>query len=78
MEQTLQIRSYFSPEFQSLEGRVFEQAVHVLGTPERASRWLETSKWRFDGQTPIQMLRTQQGVRKVEEMLGQIDATIFA
>ena len=78
MEQQIAIRSYFSPEFQSLEGRVFEQAVSVLGTPERARRWLETSKWRFDGQTPVQMLRTQQGVQQVEAMLGQLDARLFA
>jgi uncharacterized protein (DUF2384 family) len=78
MEQQTHPRSYFTPEFASLEGRVFEQAIHVLGTPERARRWLETSKWRFEGQTPVQMLRTEQGVRRVEEMLSQIEATVFA
>ena len=78
MKQPTPIRSYFSPEFESLEGRVFEQALHVLGNPDRARRWLDTSKWRFDGQTPVQMLRTQQGAEQVEEMLGQLDARIFA
>jgi uncharacterized protein (DUF2384 family) len=78
MEQQTQIRSYFTPEFESLEGHVFENALHVLGNAERARRWLDTSKWRFDGQTPVQMLRTRQGVQQVEEMLGQLDARIFA
>lgn len=58
--------------------RIFDQAVNVLGNKEKALRWLNEAKRRFDGRTPIQMLRTEVGGRMVEEMLGQIEYGMFA
>lgn len=58
--------------------RVFEQAVAVFGDPEHARNWLNGPKQRFDRRTPLSMLRTDLGGRMVEEMLGQIDAGMFA
>ena len=58
--------------------RVFEQAVSVFGDPEQARTWLNKPKKRFDQRTPLSMLRTDLGGRMVEEMLGQIDAGMFA
>lgn len=58
--------------------RVFDQAVSVLGTAEKARHWLNAPKKRFDGRTPLQMLRTDLGGRQVEELLGQIDEGMFA
>jgi|SRR5579862_1876407 len=58
--------------------RVFDHAVSVLGDKEKALHWLNEPKRRFDGRTPIQMLRTELGGRMVEEMLGQIEYGMFA
>jgi putative toxin-antitoxin system antitoxin component (TIGR02293 family) len=58
--------------------RVYDQAVRVLGEKEKALYWLSEPKRRFDGRTPIQMLRTDLGGRMVEEMLGQIHYGMFA
>jgi putative toxin-antitoxin system antitoxin component (TIGR02293 family) len=58
--------------------RVYDQAVEVLGDKEKALYWLSEPKRRFDGRTPIQMLRTDLGGRMVEEMLGQIQYGMFA
>lgn len=58
--------------------RVYDQAVRVLGEKEKALYWLSEPKRRFDGRTPIQMLRTDLGGRMVEEMLGQIYYGMFA
>ena len=58
--------------------RVFEHAVQVWNTPERAREWLSAPKKRFEGRTPIQMLRTEIGGRMVDNFLGQIDHGMFA
>jgi putative toxin-antitoxin system antitoxin component (TIGR02293 family) len=58
--------------------RVYDQAVRVLGEKEKALYWLSEPKRRFEGRTPIQMLRTDLGGRMVEEMLGQIYYGMFA
>ena len=57
--------------------RVYEQTVKVFGEKEKALRWLNKPKHRFAERTPIQMLRTELGGRKVEEMLLQIDEGMF-
>jgi putative toxin-antitoxin system antitoxin component (TIGR02293 family) len=58
--------------------RVYDQAVRVLGDKEKALYWLSEPKKRFEGRTPVQMLRTDLGGRMVEEMLGQILYGMFA
>ena len=58
--------------------RVYDLAVRVLGDKEKALYWLSEPKKRFDGRTPVQMLRTDLGGRMVEEVLGQILYGMFA
>jgi putative toxin-antitoxin system antitoxin component (TIGR02293 family) len=58
--------------------RVYDHAVKVFESPERALRWLNSPKHRFDERTPMQLLNTEVGARSVEEFLGQIDYGIFA
>ena len=58
--------------------RVWTQSVAVLGDAPRATAWLHAPKRRFDGRTPMQMLRTEVGGRMVEEMLGQVESGFFA
>jgi putative toxin-antitoxin system antitoxin component (TIGR02293 family) len=58
--------------------RVFDHAVRVFDDPLRARTWMEEPKRRFEGRTPLAMLRTEMGGRMVEEFLGQIEYGMFA
>jgi putative toxin-antitoxin system antitoxin component (TIGR02293 family) len=58
--------------------RVFDHAVKVFQSSERALLWLNSPKHRFDERTPMDMLQTEVGARSVEEFLGQIDYGMFA
>ncbi len=58
--------------------RVYDLSVKVFGDKEKALRWLNREKHRFDERTPLQMLRTEVGGRLVENMLGQIEHGMFA
>lgn len=58
--------------------RIFDQAVKVFGDREKVLRWLGKPKQRFQGETPLHLLRTEVGGRMVEQLLGQIDEGFFA
>jgi putative toxin-antitoxin system antitoxin component (TIGR02293 family) len=58
--------------------RIFDHTVRVFGDLDRARAWLDKPKRRFEGRTPLDMLRTDVGGRAVEEMLGQIEHGMFA
>ena len=53
--------------------RITSLAEEVFGDDARAGRWLRKPKTRFEGRTPLEMLRTEAGARLVEEMLLQLD-----
>lgn len=58
--------------------RLYELGVKVFGNPDKARRWLSKPKHRFDGRSPLAMMRTSLGGNAVEEMLYQIDEGVFA
>jgi putative toxin-antitoxin system antitoxin component (TIGR02293 family) len=58
--------------------RITALAEEVFGQDEKANRWLRKPKERFDGRTPMEVLRTEAGARLVEEMLLQLDYGFFA
>ena len=51
---------------------VLALARTVLGDSKKAARWLRKPKERFDGQSPMALVRSSQGVWMVEEMLMQL------
>ena len=53
--------------------RIASLAEEVFGEDAKAARWLRKAKIRFDGRSPLEMLRTEAGVRLVEDMLLQLD-----
>lgn len=53
--------------------RITSLAEEVFGDDAKAARWLRKAKSRFEGHTPLEMLRTEAGARLVEEMLLQLD-----
>lgn len=53
--------------------RMTSLAEEVFGDDAKAGRWLRKTKTRFEGRSPLEMLRTEAGARLVEEMLLQLD-----
>jgi len=58
--------------------RISVLAEEVFGDDAKAARWLRKAKERFEGRTPLEVLRTEAGARLVEEMLLQLDYGVFA
>ncbi|MEW7996166.1 MAG: antitoxin Xre/MbcA/ParS toxin-binding domain-containing protein [Candidatus Thiodiazotropha endolucinida] len=52
--------------------RIVAMAEETFGNREKASRWLHKPKRGFEGQTPIDMLDTEEGARIVEDRLFRI------
>ncbi|GMR07426.1 MAG: DUF2384 domain-containing protein [Gammaproteobacteria bacterium] len=52
--------------------RVLTFADEVFGNPEKASRWLHKPKRNLNGQTPIEVLDTEEGARIIEDRLFAI------
>jgi putative toxin-antitoxin system antitoxin component (TIGR02293 family) len=53
--------------------RVQALAEDVFGDPEKANKWLRQGLGVLKGQAPLELTRTEAGVRVVEQILGKID-----
>jgi putative toxin-antitoxin system antitoxin component (TIGR02293 family) len=58
--------------------RLYALGVKVFGDPDKARRWFSKPKERFEGISPLGMMRSDLGGQLVEEMLYQIDEGVFA
>src|SRR5262245_51745960 len=52
--------------------RIACTAIQVLGSPEKATQWLERPNRALGGETPLSFLDTEIGARQVEAVLGRI------
>jgi putative toxin-antitoxin system antitoxin component (TIGR02293 family) len=52
---------------------VVEIAQRVFGDPAKAAAWLDRPSVQLGGHTPRELLATDAGARRVEELLAQID-----
>lgn len=52
--------------------RIIALAKHYLGDDEMAIRWLRRRNRALGGSAPLQMIDTEPGARKVENVLGRI------
>ncbi len=57
---------------------VAARAVEVLGSAEKASRWLQRPNRSLGGQVPLELLDTSVGTRQVEEVLGRIEDGVYS
>jgi putative toxin-antitoxin system antitoxin component (TIGR02293 family) len=57
--------------------RVLSLATDLYGNSKRALEWLRRVNPRFDGRTPLSLLKTDTGSRMVEELLVQIDEGMY-
>lgn len=58
--------------------RVIATAEEVLGTPEKARRWLRKANRGLQGHVPLVLLRTEPGGRIVEQALHRMAHGIVA
>ncbi|MDF7800846.1 DUF2384 domain-containing protein [Pontiellaceae bacterium B1224] len=58
--------------------RLLAKAIEVLGTKERALRWLKSPRDYFAGKPPLDMADTELGCREVFNLLGRIEYGVFS
>ena len=52
---------------------VRELAKRIFADPAQAEEWLNRPSVQLGGRTPLEMLDSEAGMRRVEELLAQID-----
>ena len=57
--------------------RVIARAIEVLGSSEKALRWLETPVRSLGDQPPVSLLGTPEGRARVEDVLGRIEHGVW-
>ena len=53
--------------------RILRLAERVFGDTAKARQWLNRPSVQLGGRTPLEMLASEDGARRVEELLAQID-----
>lgn len=66
-----------SDRVQRLE-RVMENAIRVFANADKANIWLRRPNRGMDRAIPINLLTSESGARKVENMLGAIEHGMFS
>ena len=56
---------------------VTARAIEVLGTREKALRWLQAPVRSLQDQTPLSLLNTAEGLALVEDALGRIEHGVW-
>jgi len=57
--------------------RVIARAVEVLGTSEKALRWLNAPVRSLGDQPPMSLLGSAEGIASVEDALGRIEHGVW-
>ena len=53
--------------------QLFERAVEVLGSEEKARAWLKGEQWALGGRVPLEIARYEPGARETKNLLGRIE-----
>src|SRR5687768_5410760 len=56
---------------------IFDLGRKVLGSDTTVKKWIREPIFSLDGQTPLNLLRTESGRRRVESVLHQIEYGFF-
>ena len=57
---------------------VVAHAVAVFGDEHKASHWLSTPLPLFDDRSPSELLNSEEGIQRVDEILTRIEHNIFS
>ena len=58
--------------------RIAALAEDVLGSADRAGRWLQKPNRALAGATPLELSKTDPGARQVEEILGRLAHGVYS
>ncbi len=58
--------------------RIVARANEVFDDEQEAQRWLNEPKRALQGQSPLEVIKTEPGVQQVDLLLGRIEHGIFA
>lgn len=56
---------------------VTARGIEVFGTREKALRWLRTPVRALGGQTPMSLLKSPEGLARVQDALGQVEHGVW-
>jgi putative toxin-antitoxin system antitoxin component (TIGR02293 family) len=56
---------------------IFDLGTRVLGSDENVKKWIREPIFSLDGQTPLALLKTESGRRRIESVLHQIEYGFF-
>lgn len=59
-------------------GTLFQRALEVLGSRERAEKWFRSPKKALGNQTPLEFAETELGSREVEDLLGRLEHGVYS
>ncbi len=57
---------------------IFDLGRQVLGTDANLKKWIHEPVFSLDGQTPLKLLKTESGRRRVESVLHQIEYGFYS
>jgi putative toxin-antitoxin system antitoxin component (TIGR02293 family) len=58
--------------------RLGAHAAYVLGSEEKAARWLRSPNRALGNEVPLALLESDIGARQVEEVLGRIEYGVYS
>jgi putative toxin-antitoxin system antitoxin component (TIGR02293 family) len=58
--------------------RIAAEAARVLGSEDKAARWLHARNRALGNQTPLSLLDTEIGAQQVEAVLGRVEHGVFS
>jgi putative toxin-antitoxin system antitoxin component (TIGR02293 family) len=58
--------------------RIFALASHVMGGDDIAKEWLHKPQYGLGEELPIEVIKTEEGAREVEELLYRIEYGVLA
>ena len=56
--------------------QIFERAVDVLGSEEKARLWLTKKQWALGSRVPLKIARYEPGAQEIKNLLGRIERGI--
>ncbi len=66
------------PDFSALPPSILAHALDTFGDETKAKSWLTTPNPVLNNEEPVQLARTTEGARRVEEVLTRIDYGMFS
>ena len=70
-------KAFLIKDVKSQNAEIFKQAVELFEDKDEATHWLSTPKSSLGGETPLNVLVTDEGKKKVKQMLYRAEYGMF-